>query len=144
LSEFYTNFITTGTLKWRYNIQRRIGLRGSKEEQFYPHPLILKTMASFCVLYRERMHLCEDFAEAFIIWVSVMCEDERIGSETSTEYSLFKLYETLFPDRAVHIKNLKTAVDAKKDKWEPYSKVFPKDVLTEKLQTFETNSTLQY
>ena len=143
-AEFYTNFITTGTLKWRYSIQRRIGLRGSKEEQFYPHPLILKTMASFCVLYRERMHLCEDFAEAFIIWVSIMCEDERIGSETSTEYSLFKLYETLFPDRAVHIKNLKAAVDSKKDKWEPYAKVFPKDVLAEKKQTFETNSTLQY
>ena len=144
LAEFYTNFITTGTLKWRYNIQRRIGLRGSKEEQFYQHPLILKTMASFCVLYKERMHLCEDFAEAFIIWVSIMCEDERIGSETSTEYSLFKLYETLFPERSGHIKNLKAAVDAKKDKWEPYAKVFPKDVLTEKQQTFDTRSTLQY
>lgn len=144
LAEFHTNFVTTGTLEWRYSIQRRVGLRGSRDEQFYQHPIILKTMATFCVLYKERMHLCNDFAEAFILWVSVMCEDERICSETSTEFSLFGLYESLFPERAAHIKKLKEKVDAKKERWEPYAKVFPKAVLTEKKQKFDTNSTLQY
>lgn len=132
LSEFHTKMETTGTLNWRYNHQRRVGMRAPDKEIYYQHPLIMRTMSSFCVLYNERMHLCKNFSEAFLVWLAVMCEDSQIGGEMYTDYSLFDLYERMFPKRIAHTASLRKAIEARKAKWDPTSRLFPADLLTEK------------
>jgi len=140
--EFHTPVVTTGTLCWRYKYQRRVGLRAPPAETYYEHPMILRTMASFCVLYNGRMHLCENFAEAFVVWVTTMCEDPKIGGETYTDFSLFSLYEFLFPSRKAHIATLRHSVDKRKQKWDPLSRLFPQSTLKEKPAVEE--DTVQY
>ena len=144
LTEFHTHNVTTGTLKWRYKYESRVGLDAPQDSQEYQHPLILKTMASFCVLYKERMHMCNDFSDAFLLWIAIMCEDSAIGGETSTEFSLFSLYERLFAKRSTRISTLKAQVEKRKDDWDAYSKLFPKSAMVEKQTSYDTNSTLQY
>jgi hypothetical protein len=130
-AEFHTPLVTTGTLCWRYKHMRRTGMRAPEAEMYYEHPLILRTMANFCVLYAGRMHLCASYAEAFLVWLATMCEDPRIGGETSRDYSLMDLYERLFPTRRAHIDALRRDVEARKRQWDPLSGVFPSAVLAE-------------
>jgi len=140
--EFHTPVVTTGTLCWRYKYQRRVGLRAPPAETYYEHPMILRTMASFCVLYSGRMHICENFAEAFIVWLATMCEDPKIGGETYTDFSLFSLYEFLFPSRKAHVATLRHSVEKRKQKWDPLSRLFPQSTLKEKPAVEE--NTVQY
>jgi len=130
--EFHTPLQTTGTLRWRYKLQRTVGMRAPANQIYYEHPLIARTMASFCVLYNGRMHACANFEEAFIVWVVTMCEDANIGGELHTDYSLLDLYAQLFPARASHIADLRRTIDAQKRKWNPLERLFPHESLVEK------------
>lgn len=130
--EFHTPMQTTGTLCWRYKYQRRVGMRAPEKEIYYEHPLILRTFATFCVLYNGRMHLCSSFAEAFLVWLAVMCEDPKIGAETCTDFSLLELYEKLFPRRATHIALLRRGIEARKSSWDPLSRLFPATELSKR------------
>lgn len=130
--EFHTVMETTGTLAWRYNYQRRVGLRAPNEEIYYEHPLIMRTMSTFCVLYSGRMHLCQNFAEAFLVWLAVMCEDARICGEVYTDVALFDLYERVFPGRSKRIASIKNRIEVCKNKWDPTSRLFPTDLRIEK------------
>lgn len=141
-TEFHTPMVTTGTLCWRYKHMRRTGLRAPEAEMYYEHPLIMRTMANFCVLYNGRMHLCASYAEAFIVWLATMCEDPKIGGETSRDFSLLPFYERLFPSRREHIAALRRETETRKRAWDPLSSVFPRDVLTE--QPAQAHNRLQY
>lgn len=143
-NEFHTPVVTTGTLCWRYKHQRRVGLRAPPTEIYYEHPMILRTMASFCVLYGGRMHICEHFGEAFVVWLATMCEDAKIGGETYTDFSLFGLYEQLFPNRAAHIEKLRNAVERQKQKWDPLAKLFPPSIMKEKPPVDVEKNVVQY
>jgi len=142
LAEFHTPLHTTGTLAWRYKHQRRVGQHAPDAEMHYEHPLILRTLASFCVLYSGRMHLCANFSEAFLVWLATMCEDPQIGGELHTDYSLLPLYASLFPRRAEHVAALRRDVEQRKRTWDPMARLFPKEVTTERKQ-FE-RGVLQY
>jgi len=140
--EFHTALQTTGTLRWRYKHQPTIGMRAPAAEIYHEHPLILKTMASFCVLYNGRMHLCNNFADAFLVWLATMCEDATIGGELHTEFSLLDLYEQVFVARRAHIATLRRTVENQKRRWNPMERLYPHETLS--ARTTYDGSKLQF
>jgi len=123
-AEFYTPHKTTGSLCWRYKHMRRNGLRSPDTEIYYEHPLIMRTMASFCVLHQGRMHLCASFGEAFVVWVATMCEDNNLGGEMHTDYSLLDLYEQFYPTRKARVTKLRSEIAKKKRQWDPTTRLW--------------------
>lgn len=128
MAEFHTEMTTTGTLKLRRYVLPRLGLSAAGRDRFYEHPLIVKTLGSFCVLYGERMHNCPGgFAQAFCVWLAVMCEDVKIGGELCNSASLYPLYARLFPSRAEKIRRLESQVHRTARQWDPTQRFLPDD-----------------
>lgn len=126
MRDLHTEMVTTGTMRLRRELLPRDGLRCKSRERFYEHPLIVKTIGSFCVLYDGRMHLCPGgFGQAFVVWLSVMCEDREICGEMSSGSSLFTLYKILFASRTEHITKLERRIEAKRRGWDPTTELLP-------------------
>ena len=99
--ELHTPRITTGTLKYRARLLQQAGLSAPAAEANYEHPLVLKTLNGFDVVYNGHTHRAESFAHAFLHWLATMCTDTFIrGTLPQSGASLSPLYARLFPERA--------------------------------------------
>ena len=91
--ELHTPRITTGTLKYRARLLQQAGLSAPAAEANYEHPLVLKTLNGFDVVYNGHTHRAESFAHAFLHWLATMCTDTFIrGTLPQSGASLSPLY----------------------------------------------------
>lgn len=131
MRDLHTELVTTGTMRLRRDLLPRGGLRCKSRERFYEHPLVLKTIGAFCVYYDGRMHHCPGgYAQAFVVWLAVMCEDREICGELSNGASLFPLYKRLFAERKESIERIEKRIEQKKRDWDPTTNLLPADRLS--------------
>ena len=119
--ELHTPRVTTGTLRYRNKLVQEAGVNAAPLESDYQHPLVLRTMNSHDVVYREHTHRVRSFAHAFLHWLELMCTDRHIRGQSSTGGNalLYPLYATLFPERAGEAHALERATRAKLRAYNP-------------------------
>ncbi len=66
-----------------------------------PFPLIVQSFNGFDVWHAGELRVCDSFAHAFVEWVRLACEDERVRGLLPDEprtVNLLAAYEMLFPE----------------------------------------------
>jgi len=123
--ELHTPRVTTGTLLFRNKLMQQAGLNAAPLESDYQHPLVLRTMNSHDVVYREHTHRVRSFAHAFLHWLEVMCTDRHIRGQSPIGGGalLFPLYAAMFPERAEQAAALERETRAKLRKYNPVLKL---------------------
>lgn len=96
-AEMYRQNKTTGTMKFFRSYKQTKGLTNAPLRHInYPHPLIVQSMNSIYVLYKGHLHEAElGFGQAFMLWLRLMCTDDKICGEMANESCLFELWDRL-------------------------------------------------
>jgi hypothetical protein len=124
LGELHTVRVTTGTMIYRNRLMQERGVNAAPLERDYQHPLVLRCMNSFEVVYRKHTHRVRSFAHAFIHWVELMCVDRAIrGQSPQGGALLYPLFKLLFPERAPEIRRLEKEAHAKLERYNPIKRL---------------------
>lgn len=138
--DFYQNLVNTGTLRFRHKLVRAYGLSAPQEEISYPHPLILLTMNSCSIFYKNRAHRCPGgFGQAFLVWIAIMCRDPQICGQMPNNGYLHEMWSDLRPDRRKEIEQLRRRTEDRVNKWDPVKQILNCDKELARVQ--QDNST---
>lgn len=111
---------TTGTLRFRNKLSRSEGMLAPAEEIYYEHPLIAHAFNSVMIVHDGHMHRCDlGFGQAFVVWLSIMCRDERLGGQLPNAALLHGLWARLDPASAREASELRAKTERRIARWDP-------------------------
>lgn len=127
-SEIYERSANTGSFRYRNQILRAHG--GDADEAFrdYEHPVILRMMNGFALLYRSHLHECGTFLRAFAAWAYVMCFDAHIRGYTCDDKPLHQLCAKIFPHLTDELGDIHARAEADKDNWSAVKRAIPEQI----------------
>jgi hypothetical protein len=114
---------TFGSLRYRFSLMHMQGVGKDRAEMLYQHPLVVRTIASYAVLYNRRLHRCGSFSRAFLLWLVVMCLDEKIGGLMTNGARLFPLAKKLLPRLSDELDKAEARTTASLQKWAPLARM---------------------
>lgn len=141
--DLHVKLTTTGTFLFRNKLLHQTGMLSERAEIEYEHPLIVRSMNSFGVLFGRHMHECQSFSHAFLLWISVMCVDRRIEGQLATGAFLHPLFLQLFPNRRQEIEQLSEGAQRRMRDYDPLHKFVARAVQDTK-RAIESNGMTQF
>lgn len=126
---------TTGTMRYYHKIRPSKGVSDApRPEVNYPHPLIVRSLNSLFVLYKGALHHAPlGFGQAFLVWLRLMCTDERILGNMPSGASLFALWSK-FEGETNELCTLAETAERRKKRWDPYKRLINADYETARLR----------
>ena len=123
--ELFEVGVNAGTFRYRNQMLRAHG--GEADELFatYEHPIILRMLNSYVILYNSHVHHCGTFLRAFCSWILLMCLDKHIRGYTASGAPLHGFAATLFPERVDELLRIRTEAERKKAEWSAVSQITP-------------------
>lgn len=123
--ELYEVGINAGTFRYRNQMLRAHG--GEADELFatYEHPIILRMLNSYVILYNSHVHHCGQFLHAFCTWLLLMCLDKHIRGYTASGAPLHGFAATIFPERVDELLRIRTDAERKRAEWSAVSQITP-------------------
>jgi hypothetical protein len=81
------------------------------DKKFYrdcKFPIIAKVFNEYGVFYKNTVRTFYRFADLFLYWIWLVCQEPLNGNIINTNYHITELYGFLFPDDKENVERLRT------------------------------------